>query len=282
VIVDHEGAGYVARLEVIDEHGMLGRRDVSGGACAEVTSAMALVVALALRDSSTLQKVEPPGPSVVALPPVPEAAPAAPPAAEPAPAEPPEAPVAPDEPAPTEEPVSTSATPLPWELGALATGSGGLLPTPAWGALVFLELGDAAGFTGRLNVGARATTSVERGPGSARFDWFGGRIDGCTPSLPLGDSVRVAACVAFEAGALVGHGHGVEVPETSTDPWLSILPLLRPRARFGSVVLEVEGGLALPLTRRDFVFDEPAGPVPVHEVPAVGWHAGIGAGIAVP
>ena len=56
--------------------------------------------------------------------------------------------------------------------------------------------------------------------------------------------------------------------------------LLRPAVRTGDFVVQAELGPTFPLVRRKFVFGTETAPESeIHELPAVSWHVGVGAGV---
>jgi hypothetical protein len=155
-----------------------------------------------------------------------------------------------------------------------------MAPAPAWGGWLYLEVGNFAHPAARLNLGARTTAWVERGPGTARFDWFGGRLDGCWPLFAYASRATVAGCASFEAGALRGYGGEIDNPTATVDPWLGLGLLVRPGFRAGDLIVQAEIGPVFPLVRRTFVFGlETAPEATIYEQPGVSLHLGVGAGL---
>ena len=129
---------FVARLEVVDAGGAMAEREISGLRCDQVSSAMALVVALVLTELAGQEQSLPaprPEPETNPKPPVQTAAAsrATTPAA---------APGVPSERTATEPfPEADSARPaarigrsIPFETGLMTTATGGIAPVVAWGA----------------------------------------------------------------------------------------------------------------------------------------------------
>jgi hypothetical protein len=275
---------FFARLEVTDPRGTTAEREINGLRCDQVSSAMALVVALVLTElgqqKQTLPSPRPEGATNATL----SASPAQPAdGASPLPAAstPAERPTFQLFPGPDAAGATApSDRSLPFETGLVATASGGIAPVPAWGGWVYVEVGDFARPAARLSVGARTTVSVARGPGTARFDWFGGRLDGCWPLLAYAGKAGVAGCASFEAAALRGHGDRIDNPYSTVDPWLALGLLARPGWRAGAFVLQAELGPTFPLMRRTYVFGTQTAPeAEIYEQPPVSFHFGVGAGV---
>lgn len=281
--------GFRGRLDVREPDGALSTREVSGESCAEVASALALVVALAVDPQATLV--------LRARPAVASASPAAPPAdaldagatapvdasATDTAAEPEAAPDAaaaapPPKPSAIVRPASKRSPSEPdlyagrpvrtfvglaygarTGLGASLTGAPGML----------LE----AGLPPRGLLAPALRLSLEHALGAsvatpsrslAHFELTTARLDACMVRLPLGP-VDLAPCAALGMGALhaVGRVGRVEVPRTR--PWADAAFTARARmVVLGRLSFEVDGGMSVPFVRDTFVFD-PA--TTVHETP---------------
>jgi hypothetical protein len=270
VAIEPASREFVARLVIADAGGAVAEREINGATCKEVASAMAVVVALVLTELSG-QGASLPAPRPA---PAPSDRPPAPPAA-PSDARAPAAPPAdPDR-------IDSQATPgIRFGAGLLGTATGGMSPGVAWGGLGYFELGGLERPALRLGLGARATRSFESGPGAARFEWFGGKLDGCWPLTSIGANAWLAGCAMVEAGALRAHGSGVDTANSTVDPWLALGVLLRPAFRTGSVIFQADFGPTFPLLDRTFVFRTgPESEAVVHELPRVSWQLGVGAGL---
>lgn len=277
VVVEGAEGDYRATLEVIDASGGTSKREVHGSTCPEVTEAMALVVALALTEPAA--STEPPSaapPSAIAsFPEAQSAKPKAAPSPTPAPT-----PKKTNAPAPaSEKPQARSKLPLALGITAATAGPGGIAPVLAWGGFAFVDAGPFHGPNGRLAVGALASPSVQKGSGTARFEWFGARLNGCANPVSTSQAV-LSACAVIEGGFLSGHGGGDVVdPADAGGAWGAFGVLLRPRLAVGRVILEAEGALLVPVTDpRKYVFEHPnGGSTTVHEIEVVTWTAGISA-----
>jgi hypothetical protein len=119
----------------------------------------------------------------------------------------------------------------------------------------------------------------------ARFALFAARLEGCPVRLTFLPSLWAAPCVLFDAGALQSSGVGTRFPFNETRPWAAPGTSARfqwePLAR---VLLEVEGGVNIPLVRDIFSFRSPTGlpEPPVHSVPAAGGFFAAGVGTHFP
>lgn len=280
--------GFRGRLDVREPDGALSTREVSGESCAEVASALALVMALAVDPQATLV--------LRARPAVASASPAALPAdaldagttaldasatdaaTEPETAADASAPAPPPKPSAVVAPVSKPSPSEPdlyagrpvrafvglaygarTGLGASLTGASGMLleaGLPPRGLLAPAL---------RLSLEHALGTSVATPSGSlAHFELTTAHLDACVVRLPLGP-VDLAPCAAFGLGALhaVGRVRRVEVPRTR--PWADAAFTARARmVVLGRLSFEVDGGLSVPFVRDTFVF-EPA--TTVHETP---------------
>jgi hypothetical protein len=173
-------------VEVIDAKGARSTRKVTSTQCAEIVSAAALVVALAIDDaaeSAPAPKPPPPPPTENVTPTV--------------------APITIDT---SERASRPSNRDLAVRVGAQGAVQVGVTPTPIASLPIFVELGSEARTTGfhfepraRLSwtFAARSRGSVSAG--SATFDWMTGAIDLCPMRFALTTAADVRACLAFAA-----------------------------------------------------------------------------------
>jgi hypothetical protein len=283
VTLDQVGSAFAGRL-AIHKGGETTTRDVKGPTCAAVTSALALVAALAIDPASLQSAPRPTAETAASQPPPP------PPAS------------SPHEPAPTIPPGASSTTvsgptaapagdSWRWRLGARAEVGAFVAPHAALGAGAFLELarpeswrlaepgthGSGLGvWTLRVGAHYAATGQIERDVGAAHFNWAAVRLESCLLRLRFAASASLDACAAFDLGAIHGVGEVAE-SQPSTTPWISAGPVIRvPWFFAGSWFLEAEGALVVPLRRETFIF----GPqrVVFYEVPPAGPAAALGVG----
>ena len=223
-------------------------REVSGATCAAVSSALALVTALAI-DPDSLRSA--PAPAVAPLPPPPAAAPL------------------------SGREDRQSGIAWQWRVGGHLELGQFVAPRVPLGVGAFLELGrtnDRLLVLGlralRIGLHYAATGSVDRAAGPAHFNWAALRLEGCLLHLQLASPASLDACAAFDVGGLRGSGE-VNQAKNPTTPWLSVAPVLRLPCFFsGGWFVEAEAALILPLRRETFVFEPrdlfyqvaPAGP----------------------
>jgi hypothetical protein len=119
----------------------------------------------------------------------------------------------------------------------------------------------------------------------AEFRAWGGRLDACPLAFER-SGVFAAPCLAVDAGFLRAEGlksTSLPDPHVASLPWFAATLLGRAGVVLsGLVVLEAEGGLTLPLVRKDFGFSKPEPPTKLYAVPAVGAGAAIHAGVRFP
>ncbi len=262
------------------------QRHVSGTDCAEVSSALALVTALII-DPRALEVAPPDAASADAAPQetVGATAPVPPPPPVQAPA-----PVSPPAPAPSHvaAPIADSAddrrpsASLPARralvVGGQANALVGPAPSTAWGGGAFVGIDDASAAllaaSARLSVLA-LTASDEFASGvGARFTWLLARPELCPLRPQLFDELRLELCAGADLGALITSGRGLDQPAQSTRFWAA--PGASARLAWllnGGFLLELGGGLSVPLRRYPFAYEAGTalGEVEVHTVP---WVAG--------
>jgi hypothetical protein len=256
---------FAGRLEIRAPTEAATDREVTGPSCAAVTTALALVAALAI-DPESMRS---------------ETLPAA--ASEPPP------PATPLELPPPPRPAASAPSPVwRWRVGADAEVAAAITPTPALGGGAFAEIASSAAEDGiaetplglssfRLAVHYAQTATVHRDGAAASFDWASLGLEGCALRVRLGRRADARACAAFDAGALWGQGGDVARPESPIRPWWSVAPLLRFQwFASSSWFLDAEAALIVPLRRDTFVFEDPT--VVFHTVPPVGARAGLGLG----
>ncbi len=283
VTVRQAGAQRVARLEFVDANGTAIAREVAADECNAAVRAIALVTALAIdavvpEESASAASGEPQSAPAPAPEPAPngDTAPRPEPKPLPAPSEQKRA-RAPRTPAP--RPVA------PWqpkfELGVRATLTTPKAPRALFGAELFGALeSPSSAWLVQLGIAGERGTLVRIEPGEARFNFVGGRLEGCALRLALGSRFAAMPCVLLEAGATIAQGY-IDESRTVVDPWLAVGPSGRLAWHWGRGSAVLEAGAIFPLTYRDrLVFGDVDAPqAEVHEIPLVGVFAALGVAI---
>jgi hypothetical protein len=162
-----------------------------------------------------------------------------------------------------------------WIGGGASLGLGtGIAPEPSAHAGLFIEFGrQRAGWFApsfRLS-GTRAQNETDR----AYFTFLGARVAGCP--LRIGAGAFLEPCVTFEYGNLEAAGHSVARASSASarifGPGLSLHAGTRVG---GALVLALDVGVTVPLVRDRFFF---APDITVHRVPALMGYAGLALGL---
>lgn len=254
--------------------------------CSLLADAAALIVtvaidpergmALAAAGPTVADTSEPTPPAAVPVPPVAAlpAAAASPTAAAPAPATAREPPGAPAPPPPVRK------DRLRWTLAAAAGLEVGALPRPTAGVLVRTGL-----LAPRLRAELGFAHFFEQEVRSSGTDAGGamrltaGQLWVC-PRLFAGP-VELPLCAGLELGAMRGRGVGLRDPGIDRVPWVAVLAAARVLwAPVRRLALVADVGLAVPLGRVRFVFDDVAGDV--HRAAPVGFRGGLGLELQIP
>jgi hypothetical protein len=228
------------KTRVGDEQGV---RELTAKSCSEVAEAGAVVIAMAVQgESESVQPSEPfePEPAEAAKPEVP-------------------APV-------VTTPVSRQEGPLKHATAnttdrgpevRLALGGAlevGALPAPGPGGELEAAL-SIGRFRGIALAALYAPRTLERADGSGgTFEFALAGVLGCYQH-PIGAWLALG-CAGYELGRLEGKGSGVEPPRTGSFWWQAgrgEVGLVAPLSE--TFALQARGGLAVALTRRDFVVD---------------------------
>jgi hypothetical protein len=240
-------------------------RELSSSSCADATEAMVLVTALAID-----AKVDAP---VTLQKPPDEASPVAEPAPELLRPATPDAPNPVRDAKPRRDRDESSAS---WGIGALALASTGYSPVLGIGASLHVAVREAE-WEPRLSALYIDGRSTQVRGHRADFDFWGGRAQFCrVPDLV---ELRLPLCLAAEIGTVRASGRADPQLLSASDEvlWLAVGPLigveypLRP-----GIALQAQLGAWFPLTRHEFVFDEPR--TRVHSFPVFAVHAGAGIG----
>jgi hypothetical protein len=224
-------------------------REVRGRDCKEVSSALAIAVALTIDPAALLGDPEPAEP-----PPQP----AAPPKREPAP--PPPA-VSRVEPPPPRRPLE-----LRWGAGVGLTLQSAWAPKmrPGGHGFLVLAVGD------RLRVALGGSRFITREVDGTSFGAWMGHGSASWSLLLLG-RFRPYAGVGFEAGAVDASGSGLGTSVEAQRPWQAVSAGLGLRLETDSFFVQLGGNLLAPLSRQRYLVSDSAGNVRLlYEVPPLG------------
>jgi len=227
-------------------------REVSASDCAEVVSALALVVALVIDPNASTDPLPPEQPAQQRPQPLPEA--------------------------PSPHALETPS--LRWGLEASVGLTGGIAPDPAplvgVAASVSREQGEVWAPLLSFGVTAAQSFEVDAAGGTALFGRLAARVSFCPIRVPAVGRIALRPCAFVEAGALRGEGFDTPDAASATVFWLAGGAALRFEVSVGElVVLGAEGGATLPAFHDRFFFDP--GRAWEYRVPTVGgWAALLG------
>jgi hypothetical protein len=269
IVIERAPAGVTGSLVIRETDGATVARKVTGAACSEVATVLALATALAIDPTASLEAVE--------AAPDPEPEPnARSRSAQARSTTPPQASEAEDGNA--DEGFSAGDGALPaaffawkWHLALGPSLAVGFAPKPSVGAAIALERGTFAGAAPVSAFGVELSylrgLPKEVNGATSSFDFFLARPRVCFLAFVFGHA-RLSPCAVFELGAVSGHGSELPLSQSHTRFWASaqIAPRLTlPIA--AAWFLDADAGLVFPLTRYRFVFRKPD--TLVYPVPAV-------------
>jgi hypothetical protein len=181
---------------------------------------------------------------------------------------------------------SLAAPPPPKLEGAMIAGLAAqraIAPRAAFGPVVGGELGLARAFgrpSLRLTGASLGSGSATLGPGQAEFGLLVGSVAGCMSSS-IWTNIRLSPCLGLELGSLRARGAGVDRPVDEARLWGAGKLFGRARvAIVGPLFVELSLGLTAPLTRRRFVFENPA--TEVFAVPTLAADGALLMGLSIP
>ena len=290
VRIVRRGDGHLGTLAIEDTSGTGTAREVAGGACSEVASALALVAALAVDPrastaphppAETRETGAPPGTTATGPtePPATAASgPATPPAAtvqrEPAPDR---ASKPPTPPRPDGAPRRTS-----FAVGAaaeIAMVADAVVSLRIFGDMDFQREGDILAPSFRIALARSLDRDKRAAIGGATLRWTQGALDGCPLRLAIGSRFALRPCLATTAGILEA-APDIGAARSRTRPWVTLGAHARAVwAPVDRLAIEAEAGVIAPLYRESFFF-EPN--VPVYEAPAVAFAGRFGASLRFP
>ena len=276
LVASEQGASFAGQIEFIDVGGERARRSVTGATCDEVTSSLALIMALSIDDRVAPTEARESAPSPSAQP----AAPSAPPKeAKPSPP-------ASFSPAPTRgEPTLLR---LRWDIGVNVGALTWLTPRAAPLVGLFGEVGSRErSWSARLSAfSVRQTKTVSIGQADFETDWL--RAEFCPVAFAATRRVAFTPCAGFDAGAFFATAEGDSLTNihNRTSFWASGAALLRLDWEVaGRLILGLDGELGVPLVRQGFGFNDPPPAQTTTElfhVPALGVGAKAGVGLRFP
>jgi hypothetical protein len=253
-------------------------REVPGGSCEEVVSALALISALTLDPSARTRRSNgelegrsasnesPASPAAIVVEPQP---------------------IAPHS-VDRSVDVATVRAHDRWTLGAGAHTAvhGGLAPDPTISLSAFIQLRSPGGsglWRPTFRAGAArgwSDANGVRGSSGASFGWTVGTIEVCPARWSPLASIDVSPCLRAEAGVLEGEGRDIEPARSEKRTWLGADLSGRLTVRVaGPLFAELEGGARSPLLRTRYYFQPDT---TVFRPPMVAAFAGAGIGVSLP
>jgi hypothetical protein len=279
VTVQDDGST-LGHVDISEPSGASVTRRLNGRSCAEVTDALAFIVAelgVAVRleeeaGQAREQSQPPPAEAPALLTPSASSS----------------------SPLPT-EPVAASRGPRSKRMPSLSYQAGigldavrGPVPNWTWAPAAYFELGwrpsgVRARAAARLSLSRTTSDTVYGTIGDSHFRWSTARAEGCAPWLGTA-SLVATPCVTFDVGWVEANSSRAVRSKTTRTAWLS--PGVTARLSYAPIrvlVFEAEAGLMAPLSRPRFFFANPQGqPETVYAVPAVSFRAGLRAGVRFP
>jgi hypothetical protein len=229
-------------------------REVRGKDCHEVSSALAIAVALTIDPEALgLGDTEPAKPAETTPPHAPETPPAPKPTPKPAKARAPRLPP----PAPTK---------LYWGVGAGLTLESAWSPRMRPGGHLAAVFGVGDRFRASLGI----TRFVTREDDDASFSaWFG--ESSVSVNLAVLGVLRPFACLGFEFGAVDAAGTGLPTTVQAQRPWQAASAGLGLRFETEGFFLQLGGSLLVPFSRQRYLVSDQIGTVrTLYEAPALG------------
>jgi hypothetical protein len=189
-------------------------------------------------------------------------------------------------PRPAPEPVQEAPSPgFGFAIGQRITAQSAVMPGIELGLGAHLDVASrAAGLLSPLlRVGmlvARSGT-LEEPSGTAELDWVTARVAACPIRLGSDHRLSVRPCAFADAGRLHGAGANIPGADDKSVFWTAAGAEVTAALRIlGPLRLGVDAGIVLPFRRDHFVFDiDETSRESIHEIPPVGFSAGIGLGV---
>jgi hypothetical protein len=265
-------------LSITALDGSVSKREVTGGSCDEVISALALITALAIDPrASTAPESSPAVAALSSSVAAPDMAPAVPPSDAPPPTGSSIGLVAPtaqrspsvrDPRALDDSPESPSAQApyapaheARWAVGVEGQSLAGLVPAWGIGGGGFVDVTGSA--HGHLIPSLRAsffavTTQVTfAGAVGADLEWLVARMEACPIRFVWISNLALSFCAAVDVGNLRSTGIGLQTNGTQIRPWVAPAVLARVAwSAADALFFEAGGGLTVPATRYSFYFEQ--------------------------
>lgn len=248
------------RLTIVESDGRRTTRDVAGANCHEVLSAMALIAALAVDPFASLSAE----PEPVRVP-QPESAPV---------------------PSVLERAAGTRDRQrrLSWRVGYRVIARTAIAPGLTAGQSIGVGVGyDDGVLEPRVTIDASlARSATVDGPGasSAAFEWRSLHLTVCPLRWQAVYRLSLRPCALVEGGRLAGRGTGADAASSPSAPWWAVGGELAVDASIvGPLAAEASASLFVPLTGSRFFFAPDTPENTVHEVPRLGFGAGVGLGL---
>jgi hypothetical protein len=276
----HDDGSTLGHVDISEPSGASVTRRLNGRSCAEVTDALAFIVAelgvavhLDEAAGEAREQSEPPSAEAPVLL-TPSASSSSPLPTEPV--------------AASRRPRSKRSPSLSYQAGIGLDAVRGPVPNWSWAPSAYFELGwrpsgVRARASARLSLSRTTSSAVYGTIGDSHFRWSTARAEGCAPWLGTA-SLVATPCVTFDVGWVEAKGRRATHSKTTRTAWLS--PGVTARLSYAPIrvlVLEAEAGLMAPLSRPRFFFANLQGPPEtVYAVRAVGFRAGLRAGVRFP
>ncbi len=211
IILENVPAGSARGTLVVRGDGRPSTRVLDGQSCAEVASALALIMALTIdpRASTAPTSITPPTATPAAAP----AEPVHPPEPKPA-----EERVEPPPPPASQPLVPTTRARWVFGVGPEAGVRTGVLPSSALllGGLIIVSDDSRALFAPSIRLALGAATSAQTaqvGTSAVVVNWFGARSELCPLRIGLSADVAIRPCALVEIGSTSSRGEGVSDPQ---------------------------------------------------------------------
>jgi hypothetical protein len=274
----HDDRGTLGHLDISEPSGANVTRRLEGRSCAEVTDALAFIVAelgVAVRldqEGTEVREQRKPPSAEAPAPPTPSAS---------------------SQPSTPTGRVAASRAPraersrwLSYQAGIGLDAVRGPVPNWTWAPAAYFDLGwrpfgVRARAAARLSLSRTSSSAVYGTIGDTHFRWSTARAEGCAPWLGTA-SLVATPCVTFDVGWVEAKGSRAAHPKTTRTVWLS--PGVTARVSYAPpirvLVLEAEAGLMVPLSRPRFFFANAQGqPETIYAARGLGFRAGLRAGV---
>jgi hypothetical protein len=246
------------RLEIVDFDGTSSVREVEGRDCNEVADALALIAAIVIDPNARPAETREQADASAAA-----AAKAAAAAARPRPVEEVTMPQLIPAPVLVPRPKPEQSEPLPLRLG-LIFQAGAVTPNLApklgvalvYGIEALLDRDDLLSPSLRLSLYRTRSGEIQTEFGKARFEWTTARVSAC-PVLWSWDNLGVRPCLIGDFGRLVAEGYETVDQAEESVFWAALGAAGRGELMLleDTLLLEIEAGFVVPLSRQRFYFD---------------------------